>query len=112
EKSKHGSVKLGAGPSVTHGTACHPLVVAKIEKVADKEKIPLQHESSSRYSGTDTDSIYHIRSGTPSALVSLPLRYMHSVVELVDLKDVEHVIQLLTAFALSVKPDEVFGHRL
>jgi putative aminopeptidase FrvX len=112
EKSKHGSVKLGAGPSVTHGTACHPLVIKKIEKIADKEKIPLQHESSSRYSGTDTDSIYHIRSGTPSALVSLPLRYMHSVVELVDLKDVEHVIQLLTAFALSMKPDEIYGHQL
>jgi endoglucanase len=112
EKAKHGSVKLGAGPSVTHGTACHPLVVKKIEKVADKEKIPLQHESSSRYSGTDTDSMYHIRSGTPCALVSLPLRYMHSVVELVDLKDVEHVIQLLTAFALNMKPDETFGHQL
>ena len=112
EKAKHGSVKLGAGPSVTHGTACHPLVVKKIEKVAEKEKIPLQHESSSRYSGTDTDSMYHIRSGTPCALVSLPLRYMHSVVELVDLKDVEHVIQLLTAFALNMKPEETFGHQL
>jgi putative aminopeptidase FrvX len=112
EKTKHGSVKLGGGPSITHGTCCHPIVIKKIEKVAAKEKITLQHESSSRYSGTDTDSIYHIRQGTPSALISLPLRYMHSVVELVDLKDVEHVIQLLTAFALNVKPDEVFGHRL
>ena len=112
EKTKHGSVKLGGGPSVTNGTCCHPLVVKKIEKVAEKEKITLQHESSSRYSGTDTDSIYHIRGGTPSALISLPLRYMHSVVELVDLKDVEHVIQLLTAFALNMKPDETFAHQL
>lgn len=112
DKSKHGAVKLGAGPTVTHGTACHPLLVAKIEKVAEREKIPLQHESSSRYSGTDTDSIYHIRDGVPSALVSLPLRYMHSVVELVDLKDVEKVIQLLTAVALSLKPDESFRHEL
>jgi putative aminopeptidase FrvX len=112
EKTKHGSVKLGGGPSVTHGTCCHPLVVKKIEKVAAKEKITLQHESSSRYSGTDTDSIYHIREGTPSALISLPLRYMHSVVELVDLKDVEHVIQLLTAFAMNMKADETFAHQL
>lgn len=112
EKTKHGSVKLGAGPSITHGTCCHPLVVKKIEKVAAREKITLQHESSSRYSGTDTDSIYHIREGTPSALVSLPLRYMHSVVEQVDLKDVEHVIQLLTAFALNMKEDETFAHQL
>lgn len=112
EKTKHGSVKLGGGPSVTHGTCCHPLVVQRIVKVADKEKIPLQHESSSRYSGTDTDSIYHVRAGTPSALVSLPLRYMHSVVELVSLKDVEHVIELLTAFALNMKAGDTFAHKL
>jgi endoglucanase len=56
--------------------------------------------------------MYHIRSGTPCALVSLPLRYMHSVVELVDLKDVEHVIQLLTAFAMNLQPDENFAHQL
>ena len=112
EKTKHGSVKLGGGPSITHGTCCHPLIVKKIEKVAAKEKITLQHESSSRYSGTDTDSIYHVCEGTPSALISLPLRYMHSVVELVDLKDVENVIQLLTAFALNMKADETFAHQL
>lgn len=112
EKSKHGSVKLGGGPSVTHGTCCHPLVVQRIVKVADKEKIPLQHESSSRYSGTDTDSIYHVRAGTPSALISLPLRYMHSVVELVDLGDIEKVISLLTAFALNMKPGDTFAHKL
>lgn len=112
EKSKHGSVKLGGGPSVTHGTCCHPLVVQRIVKVADKEKIPLQHESSSRYSGTDTDSIYHVRAGTPSALVSLPLRYMHSVVELADLGDIEKVISLLTAFALNMKPSDTFAHKL
>ncbi|RYD33377.1 MAG: M42 family peptidase [Verrucomicrobiaceae bacterium] len=112
EKTKHGSVKLGGGPSVTHGTCCHPLVVQRIVKVADKEKIALQHESSSRYSGTDTDSIYHVRAGTPSALISLPLRYMHSVVELVDLRDVENVISLLTAFALNMKPSDTFAHKL
>ncbi|MDB6133086.1 MAG: endoglucanase [Verrucomicrobiales bacterium] len=112
EKTKHGSVKLGGGPSVTHGTCCHPLVVQRIVKVADKEKIAIQHESSSRYSGTDTDSIYHVRAGTPSALISLPLRYMHSVVELVDLRDVENVISLLTAFALNMKPSDTFAHKI
>jgi hypothetical protein len=61
-----------------------------------------------RYSGTDTDSIYHIREGTPSALVSLPLRYMHSVVEMAHLDDVEHTIQLLTALAESVKAKDEF----
>jgi putative aminopeptidase FrvX len=112
EKSKHGNVKLGGGPTLTHGTCCHPLVVKRLLKTAGKEKIPIQHEASSRYSGTDTDDIFWIRGGVPSALVSLPLRYMHSVVECVDMKDVEQVIALLTAFALSIKPGESFAHKL
>lgn len=112
EKTKHGLVKLGGGPSVTHGTCCHPNVVQRILKVAAKKKIPVQHESTSRYSGTDTDSIFQVRSGVPSGLVSLPLRCMHSVVEQVDLKDVEQVIELLTAFALSIRPGESFHHVL
>ncbi len=112
DKTKHGCVTLGGGPSVTHGTGCHPNVIQRLMKVAEKESIKLQHESSSRYSGTDTDSIYHVRSGTPSALVSLPLRYMHSVVECVSLKDVQNVIDLLSAFIASVKPTDNFGHSL
>lgn len=106
--AQHGEVKLGAGPTVTHGTCNHPLVVARLIEVAAREGIPLQHESSSRYSGTDTDVIFHSRDGIPSALVSLPLRYMHSVVEMTDLRDVQKVIDLLTAFVLSVAADETF----
>jgi endoglucanase len=87
-------------------------VVKRLLKTAHDEDIPIQHEASSRFSGTDTDDIFWLRGGIPSALVSLPLRYMHSVVECVDLKDVQQVIDLLTAFALSIKPDEEFGHRL
>jgi endoglucanase len=105
-------VKLGGGPSITHGTCCHPIVVKRLMKTAEKETISIQHEASSRYSGTDTDDIFWSRGGIPSALLSLPLRYMHSVVECVDLKDVEKVIALLTAFALSVKPGESFAHKL
>ena len=112
DKAKHGAVKLGGGPSVTHGTCCHPNVIQRLLKVAEKETITIQHESSSRYSGTDTDDIFCVREGVPSALISLPLRYMHSVVEMVDLKDVEKVIALMTAFALSIKTSDAFGHRL
>jgi endoglucanase len=86
--------------------------VKRLLKTAGKEKISIQHEASSRYSGTDTDDIFWMRGGVPSALVSLPLRYMHSVVECVDMKDVEQVIALLTAFALSIKPDDSFAHKL
>lgn len=109
EHAKHGEVTLGGGPTVTHGTCNHPKVVERLIEVAEKEGIPLQHESSSRFSGTDTDQIYHQRSGVPSALVSLPLRYMHSVVEVADLKDVQHTIDLLAAFSRSVAPKDSFG---
>ncbi len=109
EAEKHGEVKLGGGPSVTHGTCNHPHVISRLLKCADEIRIPIQHESSSRYSGTDTDVIFTVREGIPSALVSLPLRYMHSVVETADLADVDKVIALLTAFALSVNNNDTFG---
>ncbi len=112
EHAKHGKVELGAGPSVTHGTSSHPLVVERIVKVAAKRKIPLQHESSSRFSGTDTDEIFKVRHGVPSGLVSLPLRYMHSVVETADLRDLEHMVDLLAGFVQSITDHEEFRQRL
>ncbi|MFR4437152.1 MAG: hypothetical protein ACLT8C_05625 [Akkermansia muciniphila] len=81
DKGKFGDIKLGGGPAVIHGTANHPNLVARLEIVADKNKIPLQHEAAGRRTGTDTDSIYVSRDGVASALVSVPLRYMHSPVE-------------------------------
>ena len=109
DQAQHGEVKLGGGPSVTHGTCNHPAVIQRLLEVAQRLGIPIQHESSSRYSGTDTDVIFDSRDGIPSALVSVPLRYMHSVVEMADLRDVEKVIELLTAFVLSVSPQDQFG---
>jgi endoglucanase len=107
-KEKHGAVKLGGGPSVTHGTANHPAVVERLIEVAEAEGIPLQHEASSRSSGTDTDVIFHSKAGIPSALISIPMRYMHSTVETVDLGDVEHAVRLMTAFARSIAADDAF----
>ncbi len=112
EHAVHGDIKLGAGPSITHGTANHPRVIQRLLKVADAAKIPIQHESSSRYSGTDTDVIFNVREGIPSALVSFPLRYMHSVVEMADLADVEKTIRLLTAFVESVSESDDFAVKL
>jgi endoglucanase len=112
DKAKHGAVSLGGGPSVTHGTCNHPLVVQRLMRLAKDADIPLQHESSSRYSGTDTDKIFTVRDGIPSALVSLPLRYMHSIVEMASLVDVQRVIDLLTAFVLALKPSDEFRQRL
>jgi endoglucanase len=108
KKEKFGEVALGGGPSITHGTANHPAVVKRLMEVAEREGIGLQHEASSRFTGTDTDDIFVSRTGVPSALVSLPMRYMHSTVEMVDLADVDAVVRLLTAFAMSVEAVDAF----
>lgn len=97
DHSVHGEVRLGGGPAVTHGTSNHPLLVQRLVDAAEGASIPLQHEAASRYTGTDTDSIFIIRDGVPSALVSLPLRYMHSVVETAHLGDLDHTIELLVS---------------
>ncbi len=97
-QQQHGEVILGKGPSLTHGTANHPAIVQQLISIAADASIEIQHESSSRCSGTDTDSIYPNRGGIPSALVSIPLRNMHSTVETVNMKDVDATIELLLAF--------------
>lgn len=112
DAAKHGSVKLGGGPALTHGTANHPLVVRRLMDNAASNKIPVQHEASSRFTGTDTDKIFHSREGVPSALVSLPLRCMHSVVETAHLDDIERTIGLLAAFVLSLKETDTFRQSL
>jgi endoglucanase len=107
-KTQHGDIKIGHGPALTHGGCNHPDVVARLEEVAAKKKIPLQHEAMSATSGTDTDVIFWTRGGIASALISLPNRYMHSPVEVVSLKDLELIPQLMAAFVQSLKKDEQF----
>ena len=112
DRNKHGSIKLGAGPTLTHGTANHPLIVSRLISLAKELDIPVQHEASSRSTGTDTDHVYPMKGGVPSALLSVPLRYMHSTVEMIDFRDVEHCIQLLTNFVLSVSGKDEFALKL
>jgi putative aminopeptidase FrvX len=107
-KAQHGDVKIGQGPSITHGGCNHPEVVARIEAIAAAKKIPLQHEAMSSSSGTDTDAIFWTRGGISSGLISLPNRYMHSPVEVVSLKDLEMIPELLAGFAASLKKGEQF----
>ena len=109
EKAEHGDVELGAGPSLTHGSANHTEVIKRIIQVADSNDIPLQHEASSRATGTDTDQIFYQVGGVPSALISLPLRYMHSVVEVAHFDDVEKTIQLFVEVIRSIQKDEQFA---
>ena len=112
DRNKHGAVKLGAGPTVSHGTANHPLVVEKIISIAKELEIPLQHEATSRRTGTDADDIYPTKRGIPSALVSIPMRYMHSTVEMIDFVDVERCVSLLTKFVASVSNANEFIPKL
>ena len=112
DPAKHGNVKMGEGPSVTHGTSTHPRVVERLIDVAEGEEIPLQHEASSRRTGTDTDAIFRQRGGTPSGLMSVPLRYMHSMSELVDLRDLEQCVKLQVAFARSLSAGDTFRAEL
>ncbi|MCW5556275.1 MAG: M42 family peptidase, partial [Verrucomicrobiae bacterium] len=108
DKRQHGDVKLGGGPTITHGGCNHPDVVARLEDCAASLGIPLQHEAMSSTSGTDTDVIFWTRGGIPSALVSLPNRYMHSPVEVVSLKDLDQIPDLLAAFVLRLAAGEAF----
>jgi endoglucanase len=107
-KAQHGDIKIGKGPAITHGGCNHPEVVKRIEAVAKQKRIPLQHEAMSATSGTDTDAIFWTRGGIASALISLPNRYMHSPVEVVSLKDLELIPQLMAAFVQSLKKGEKF----
>lgn len=105
---QHGDVRIGKGPTLTHGGCNLSVLVDRLEEVARSKNIPLQHEAMSATSGTDTDVIFWTRGGIPSALISLPNRYMHSPVELISLKDLEMIPELLTAFILSIQPGEEF----
>ncbi|MEE3178193.1 MAG: M42 family peptidase, partial [Verrucomicrobiota bacterium] len=84
----------------------------RLQKVAKTKRVLIQHEAAGRFTGTDTDKIFTVREGVPSALVSLPLRCMHSVVETVDLGDVQDTINLMAGFVLSLRARENFHQTL
>ena len=75
-----------------------------------KNKIPFQRLASSRFTGTDTDAFAYSNGGVASALISLPLRYMHTTVEMVHRKDVENVIKLIYETLLTIKNEESFSY--
>lgn len=108
QPKEHGLVELGKGPTIAHGAANHPLVVERLIDVAAKHKIPLQHEAISRSTRTDADVIYTALDGIPCALISIPLRYMHSPVEIVSMKDVESAARLAAAFVASLSDKDTF----
>ncbi len=96
EITKHG---LGAGPVITRGTSLHPRVFELLYEVAEQQQIKFTVESMGRRTGTDADAINVSRAGVPTGLISVPLRYMHSPVEMVQLDDVAATAKLIADFA-------------
>ena len=105
---EHGLVELGKGPTISHGAANHPLVAKRLVEVAEREKIPVQHEAVSRSTSTDADVVYTSRDGVPCALISIPLRYMHSPVEMVVLEDALNAARLAAGFIQSLDRTDTF----
>ncbi len=92
---KLGDVRCGKGPSVSYAPAVHNKLLELIIDTAREKDIPVQREAASRRTGTDTDAFAYSNGGVPSALISLPLRYMHTTVEMAHKEDVENVIRLI-----------------
>ncbi|MGK0363705.1 MAG: putative aminopeptidase FrvX [Saprospiraceae bacterium] len=103
KKKVYGDVKAGAGPSVTYAPAVHNKLLNLVIDTAEANKIPLQREASSRSTGTDTDAFAYSGKGVPSCLISLPLRYMHTTVEMAHKDDVENVIKLIYETLLNIE---------
>ena len=99
---------LGSGPVIARGTTLHPRVTELLYETAELQDIPFTVESLGRGTGTDADAIHISRSGVPTGLVSVPMRYMHSPVELVSLQDIALTAQLIAAFARRLEPGMTF----
>ena len=107
-KKKFGDVKLGKGPILSRGSVNHPVLVKRLEDVANKRKIAFQRGIDPRRSGTDADAIFLQRGGIATAAIGVPNRYMHTPVEAVHLGDLESLAVWLTEFILDLKPGETF----
>ena len=95
DKIENGDLKSGDGPVLTYGPAVQNNLLKEIIAVAEKNKIPFQRAAASRATGTDTDAFAYSAEGVPSVLISLPLRYMHTTVEMCRKEDVENTIMLM-----------------
>jgi putative aminopeptidase FrvX len=109
-KKTQGETKMGDGPVISYAPAVQNRLRERIIETAEKKKIPFQRMASSRSTGTDTDAFAYSNGGVPSALISLPLRYMHTTVETVHKNDVENVIRLIYETLLTIKEGETFSY--
>jgi endoglucanase len=111
DKKEVGEHRLGSGPVLSRGSASHEGVFEALAEVADREKIPYTVQAAPKSTHTDAEGIYLTRRGVPTAVISVPNRYMHSPNEVVSLADVENTARLIAAFAKSLGPRTDFTPR-
>lgn len=110
DKKIEGETKIGKGPVITYAPAVQNNLRELILETAIANEIPFQRLASSRVTGTDTDAFAYSNGGVASALISLPLRYMHTTVEMVHRDDVENVIKLIYETLLKLENEETFSY--
>ena len=106
DQRKFGEFELGKGPIICRGPNINPLVLKKLINCAKQNKIPYQIEAEGRPTGTDARAIQMARGGVATGLISIPLRYMHTPSEVVDLNDIENAVKLLVSFCQAIKKGE------
>ena len=110
DQKKQGYAEIGKGPVIAYAPAVQQKLRNLITDTAEKNKIPFQRAALSRATGTDTDAFAYSNGGVASALISLPLRYMHTTVEMVHKEDVENVIRLIYESLLNIEDGETFSY--
>lgn len=110
DMKRQGKAEIGQGPVIAYAPAVQQKLRDLITETAEKKKIPFQRAALSRATGTDTDAFAYSNSGVASALISLPLRYMHTTVEMVHRDDVENVIKLIYETLLNMKDGDTFSY--
>ncbi|WP_348797398.1 M42 family metallopeptidase [Flavobacterium adhaerens] len=110
DKKVEGDLKMGKGPVVAYAPAVQNKLRDLIVDTAEEKNIPFQRHATSRATGTDTDAFAYSNGGVASALISLPLRYMHTTVEMVHREDVENVIKLIYETLLKIENKETFSY--
>ncbi len=103
-KAIEGDIQCGKGPSLAYAPAIHNKLLQLVQDVAENKSIPVQLRALSRSTGTDTDSFAYANDGCPSVLISMPLRYMHTTVEMIHKKDIEDTIKLMYETLLTLSP--------
>ena len=103
-KNIEGDVQCGKGPSLAYAPAVHNKLLKLVEQIAADRKIPVQWRALSRSTGTDTDSFAYANDGCPSVLISIPLRYMHTTVEILHKDDIDNTIRLMYETLLTLTP--------